>query len=187
MSEEPEIKTTKNLKQEEIKEKAASNIPPNKENNENVDNQKNKKNPKSNTSKKQGTLSPKSNLKQMTLTEIAKNTSPKLKVILNSPNNAAESVAPIQPNQEIGANQTVKKDENNKENEATENENNGKISFSKRNIVRILGSNYNSKNQLIFAVQLKKPAKTLYVPYVDLKKRSPQILCDYFESLISFD
>lgn len=133
-------------------------------------------------------------LKQMTLTEIAMNSSPKKKndsstSTINQkeppkmPNVILDTSA-VQTNNEI---KTEKSNETKSENPNTENENNNKISFSKRNIVKILGANYDKDKQLIFAVQLKKPSKTVYVPYLDLKKRSPLILCDYFESLICFD
>lgn len=134
---------------------------------------KNNENKKSETPKK-------SNLKQMTLTEIAKNVSPKIKPPI--------SESPPKESIEINNSNENKTDTNtnksSKDNEAADNDN--KLSFSKRNIIKILGCNYNSKKQLIFAVKLKKPDKTVYVSYFELKKRSPQVLCDYFESLISF-
>lgn len=207
MSEQTVVESSENSNPNEISSTSLeSNLNENNNDASNNNSTKSKKIAKNNTGKKKGTMSPSSNsnvqtdqtnkkpnLKQMTLTEIAMNVSPKLKVPLNSssPKITKESSESNNENlklkQEANEAQIDTNKKSSKDNEAADNENNNKLSFSKRNIVKILGCNYNNNKQLIFAVQLKKPTKLVYVPYLDLKKRCPQTLCDYLESLISFD
>lgn len=204
MSEQTVAESSENLNPNEISSTSSkSNINENNNDASSNNSMKSKKIAKNNTGKKQRTMSPSSNsnaqadqtnkkpnLKQMTLTEIAMNVSPKLKAPLSSssPKVTKKSSESNNENSNLKLKQETNEiQKSSKDNEAADNENNNKLSFSKRNIVKILGCNYNSNKQLIFAVQLKKPTKLVYVPYLDLKKRSPQTLCDYFESLISFD
>ncbi|OHT03430.1 hypothetical protein TRFO_06660 [Tritrichomonas foetus] len=123
--------------------------------------------------------------------------SPSTKIANNTQEQITIENTEINENKVISTKETSQnKSDDNSENTNSENVNSEKndnsntpekLSFSKRNIVSILGGQYDKHNKLILAVKLKTPDKIVYTPYTVLKRKSPSILCEFFESHIVFD
>lgn len=92
-------------------------------------------------------------------------------------------VVPIIPNQE---NQPAHDPQSTTQETINTKDNSNKISLAKKNIVKILGLEYDSNQRLIIAMQLKKPNRVCYFPFAEVKKRTPLVLCEYLESHIDF-